>query len=105
MNELVKLVRELFKRLAVESPDVYKKVQWWVGTFTTILTIVLAANAGFDWGWGLIIVPVLKISLTIFLGGVITFLTAVFATSFTAVKDTVKLEKKLKKTKIKNIMA
>ena len=96
MNELVKLVRELLKRLNTESPDVYKKVQWWVGIFTTLLVIALAANAGFSWGWELKIVPILNISLTIFLGGVVTFFTAVFATSFTAVKDVVELEKKIK---------
>ena len=93
MNELIKLVRELFVRLATESPDVYKKIQKIVGTLTAIVGLLLIANTSFNWNWGLIIVPVFKVSLTAFLGGLCTFLGGVFATSFTPVKDTKKLKK------------
>lgn len=93
MTELIKLVRELLKRLITESPDIYKKLQWITGILTSLIGIALAANAAFVWGWSEIIVPLLNISLTVFLGGVVTFLTGIFAVSFTPVKDPKKLEK------------
>jgi len=96
MNELVKLLKEFFVRLSIESPDVYKKIQKITGWVTSIIAVALIANASFGWNWGLIIIPILNISLTILLGGIASILTSVFLTAKTAVKDVVELEKKIK---------
>lgn len=82
--------RELIQRFATESPDFYKKLQWWVGGFTAVLGLALAGDAAFDWGFGG--VCFLNMPLDVIINYVIVFLVGVFGLSLTPVKNPDKLK-------------
>lgn len=95
MKQLIDLVRELLHRLQLESPDLYKKIQWISGTLATLIGVALGLNSAFEWGWGLIMF--FNIPLTYILATIATFIGGVFGMAKTPVKNNEHLEAKLKK--------
>ena len=93
MNAIIELIRELLIRLKLKSPALFVKLQWVSGLLVTIITSLLIINSTFGWGWGLILI--FKIPLTIILGSIITFLSGIFITAKTTVDDKKELNGKL----------
>lgn len=100
MQQLISLFREIILRIfSHESPELFKKIQWFSGIITGLITVLLIGNSMFDWGWGLI--TIVHISLTQILSGIVLLLGGIFGASTVPVKDTEKLSANLKKSKSK----
>lgn len=93
MNAIIELVRELLVRVQLKSPKLYIRLQWISSILGTVIGALLALNTAFDWGWGLILI--LNIPLTMILSGVVTFLTGIFLLAITPVENKKELDEKL----------
>ena len=92
MKQLILLVSELFQRLKIESPDTFKKLQWYSGIICALISSVLALNEVLCLGLGNIVIYC-SISLPELLIMIVTLLGGVFGASKLPVKEPEKLKK------------
>lgn len=100
MNEAIRLFREILHRIGQESPKTLVKIQKIVGVVMSCILIFFAVDViiGLEWGANVVIASLTYNSILI---GIKVFLTGIFASTFTAVKSSDKLNEKLH---IKNLL-